>query len=58
MIWALPDMVGLTLRDLATRRIPSNVPSDQLSASAYGAMVPGGLALGLANGQAAVAVDL
>ncbi|WP_410218585.1 DMT family transporter [Paracoccus sp. (in: a-proteobacteria)] len=57
MIWALLGVAGLTLRDLATRRIPTGVPSDQLSASAYGAMVPGGLALGLANGQAAVAVD-
>ncbi len=57
MIWALLGVAGLTMRDLATRRVPKGVPSDQLSASAYGAMVLGGLALGLASGQSAVAVD-
>lgn len=56
MIWALLGVAGLTMRDLATRRIPPGVPSDQLSASAYGAIVPGSLALGLVSGQAAVAV--
>ncbi|MBM3604826.1 MAG: DMT family transporter [Alphaproteobacteria bacterium] len=58
MLWALLGVAGLTLRDLATRRIPAGVPSDQLSASAYGAMVPGGLVLGLVSGQAVVAPDL
>ncbi|ODT59528.1 MULTISPECIES: DMT family transporter [Paracoccus] len=42
MLWAVAGVAGLTLRDLATRRIPAGVASDQLSASAYGAMVPAG----------------
>lgn len=55
MLWALLGVAGLTLRDLATRRIPRGVPSDQLSASAYGGMVPAGLLLGAVAGQGAVA---
>ncbi|SCY35188.1 DMT family transporter [Paracoccus tibetensis] len=51
---AVVGVAGLTLRDLATRRIPPGVPSDQLSASAFGAMVPAGLALTLASGTAIV----
>lgn len=54
MLWALLGVAGLTLRDLATRRIPRGVPSDQLSASAYGGMVPAGLLLGAVAGQGAV----
>lgn len=46
-LWALLGVAALTMRDLATRRIPQNIQSDQLSASAYGAMVPGGLLMGL-----------
>lgn len=57
MMWAVLGVAGLTLRDLATRRIPANVPSDQLSASAYGAMVPAGLALALFGGQPVVWPD-
>ncbi|MBK4216063.1 DMT family transporter [Paracoccus caeni] len=44
-LWALASVVALTARDLATRRIAAEIPSDQLSASAYGAMVPVSLIL-------------
>lgn len=50
MLWAVLGVAGLTLRDLATRRIPADVPSDQLSASAFGAMVPAGIVLALLGG--------
>ncbi|WP_405405836.1 DMT family transporter [Paracoccus sp. Ld10] len=61
MLWAVAGVAGLTLRDLATRRIPAGVASDQLSASAYGAMIPAGLVLGMLAGPAPVmpgAVDV
>jgi len=57
MLWAVMGVAGLTLRDLATRLIPKGVPSDQLSASAYGAMVPAGLVLAALGGEAAVMPD-
>lgn len=47
-LWALLGVAALTARDLATRRIAADIPSDQLSASAYGAMVPVSLVLVLA----------
>lgn len=52
MLWAVAGVAGLTLRDLATRRIPAGVASDQLSASAYGAMIPAGVVLGMLAGPA------
>ncbi|WP_265499875.1 DMT family transporter [Paracoccus beibuensis] len=58
MLWAVAGVAGLTLRDLATRRVPRDVASDQLSASAYAAMVPAGLILGAVGGQGAVLPDL
>ena len=42
---ALVGVAGLAVRDLATRRMPAVVRSHQLSASAFGALVPGGLGL-------------
>src|SRR5428012_770 len=54
MLWAVAGVAGLTLRDLATRSIPPGVASDQLSASAYGAMIPAGVVLGLLAGPAPV----
>ncbi|CAM3082645.1 DMT family transporter [Paracoccus nototheniae] len=57
MLWAVLGVAGLTLRDLATRRIPAGVPSDQLSASAYAAIAVAGLGLGIATGQGAVLPD-
>lgn len=50
MLWACVGVAGLTLRDLATRRVPAGVASDQLSASAYGALVVAGLGLGAWSG--------
>lgn len=48
---ALLAVVGLAARDLVTRRMPAEVPSHLLSASAYAVMVPAGLVLGGAQGQ-------
>ena len=42
---ALIAVGGLAVRDLSTRRMPRHVASHLLSGSAYGVMVPGGLAL-------------
>ncbi|MFC0340049.1 DMT family transporter [Paracoccus niistensis] len=47
---ALVGVVGLAARDLATRRMPARVPSHQLSASAFAALVPAGLALAWVQG--------
>jgi drug/metabolite transporter (DMT)-like permease len=57
MLLAVMGVAGLTLRDLATRLIPKGVPSDQLSASAYGAMVPAGLVMAALGGGQAVVPD-
>lgn len=42
---AVVGVIGLALRDLTTRGIPSTVPSNQLSASAFLALVPAGAVL-------------
>ncbi|QBX34140.1 DMT family transporter [Paracoccus liaowanqingii] len=57
MLWACLGVAGLTLRDLATRRIPAGVASDQLSGSAYAAILVAGLLLGLATGTGPVMPD-
>lgn len=44
-VLALVGVAGLALRDLATRRMPRDVRSHQLSASAFGTLVPAGLLL-------------
>jgi len=44
-VLALIGVAGLAVRDLATRRMPADVQSHQLSASAFGALVPAGLLL-------------
>ena len=49
-VLALVGVAGLALRDLSTRRMPASVRSHQLSASAFGTLVPAGLALGWAMG--------
>ncbi|MFV0382594.1 DMT family transporter [Paracoccus sp. (in: a-proteobacteria)] len=46
-LWALIGVAALTLRDLATRRIPADIPSGMVSGSAYAAVVPAGLLLAL-----------
>ncbi len=47
---ALIAVGGLAVRDLSTRRMPRHVASHLLSGSAYGVMVPGGLALAALQG--------
>ncbi|WP_134724498.1 DMT family transporter [Paracoccus luteus] len=42
---ALVGVAGLAVRDLATRRMPGDVRSHQLSAAAFGSLIPGGLLL-------------
>ncbi|SLN59893.1 DMT family transporter [Roseisalinus antarcticus] len=51
---ALVGVAGLAVRDLATRNIPADVPSFQLSAVAYAAVVPGGFLLLLLTGNVPV----
>lgn len=47
---ALVGVVGLAARDLATRRMPPHIPSHQLSAVAFGVLIPAGLALAAVQG--------
>lgn len=47
---ALVAVAGLALRDLSTRRMPRHVASHQLSGSAFGVLVPGGLILSAVQG--------
>lgn len=55
---ALMGVFGLALRDVATRRIPRYIHSDQLSASAFGALVLAALVVGPIMGQPLVPPDL
>ncbi|WP_022706731.1 DMT family transporter [Paracoccus zeaxanthinifaciens] len=45
MLWAVVGVFGLALRDLVTRLVPADLPSDILSGAAYGAIVPAGIVL-------------
>lgn len=56
-LWALLGVAGLTMRDLATRRVPADVQSDQLSAAAYGSMVPAGLLVAIFASKSPVVLD-
>ncbi|MDO5528370.1 MAG: DMT family transporter [Paracoccus sp. (in: a-proteobacteria)] len=49
-VLAVIGVAGLAARDLATRRVPAGIPSDQLSASAFGWMIPTGIILDTALG--------
>ena len=51
-LWAVGGMLGLALRDLATRRVPAQVDSLQLSFQAFALLVPTGLLLSLTSGLA------
>lgn len=53
---AVFGVIGLALRDLTTRGIPASVPSNQLSASAFLALVPAGAVLMAVTGDAPVPV--
>ncbi|MDX1785133.1 MAG: DMT family transporter [Roseovarius sp.] len=50
-IFAIVSVVGLAIRDLATRAIPSSVSSMQLSCYAFGTMVPTGAILLMFQGD-------
>ena len=51
LLWAVMGVAGLALRDLATRLVPADLPSDLLSGAAFGALVPTGAVLILATGE-------
>jgi drug/metabolite transporter (DMT)-like permease len=53
-VFAVIAVVGLAIRDLATRAIPSEVSSMQLSCYAFGTMVPTGAILLIFQGGAAM----
>lgn len=48
-LFAVQGVIGLAIRDLATRRIPENLSSLHLSALAFGLLVPVGFLLGPIN---------
>lgn len=50
-LWAVLSVIGLALRDVATRRVPRRIPSDQLSTLAWGALVPTGLVVAAGFGS-------
>ncbi|QQA44854.1 DMT family transporter [Pelagovum pacificum] len=55
-LWAVVGVAGLSMRDLATRRIKGDVPSLQISASAFAFVVPTGLIMLAMAGDTPVAV--
>lgn len=57
-LWAVGGMVGLALRDLATRRVPAHVHSLQLSFQAFSLLVPTGALLLLGSGLAPMSPTL
>lgn len=58
MLWAVLGVVGLSLRDLVTRRVPPSVSTLQLSAWAFAILVPAGiLTLGIGAPPAVPSAD-
>lgn len=53
-VFAVVSVVGLAIRDLATRAIPGTVSSMQLSCYAFGTMVPTGAVMLMFHGQVAM----
>ena len=53
-LYAVLAVVGLAMRDLATRRVPAHVSTTQLSVYAFALMVPSGLVLLLLSGGTAM----
>ncbi|RKF17054.1 DMT family transporter [Roseovarius spongiae] len=51
-VFAVVSVIGLAIRDLATRAIPASVSSMQLSCYAFGTMIPTGAVLLLLGGGA------
>ncbi len=58
VLFAVQGMIGLSIRDLATRRVPASLSALQLSFVAFALLVPAGLALMLIRGMAFVPPDL
>lgn len=50
-LFAVLGVLGLAARDLITRRVPTDIPSYQLSASAFFAVVPAGIVIMLMTGS-------
>ncbi|MEX0365160.1 MAG: DMT family transporter [Ruegeria sp.] len=50
VLFAVQGMLGLSLRDLATRRVPANLSALQLSFVAFALLVPAGTAVMLVTG--------
>lgn len=57
VLLAVVGMVALAARDLVTRRMPASVTGPRLSLHAFGALLPAGLALQLAQGAPFVIPD-
>lgn len=57
-LMALVAVLGLAARDIATRRIPARIPSLQLAASAFLAILIASVLMGLVLGQRFVMPDL
>jgi drug/metabolite transporter (DMT)-like permease len=57
-LMALVAVIGLAARDIATRRIPSQIHSLQLAASAFFAILLASIAMGVVLGQTFVMPDL
>ncbi len=53
-IFAIISVVGLAIRDLATRAIPTSVSSMQLSCYAFGTMVPTGAVMLMFHGESSM----
>lgn len=51
LIWAVVAAAGLAVRDLVTRRVPAHMPSHQLSASAFLALIIAAGVLALVLGE-------
>lgn len=54
-LFAVQGMLGLAIRDLATRRVPRSISSFQLSLLAFSMLVPAGLILMMTSGEGYVA---
>ncbi|WP_299748827.1 DMT family transporter [uncultured Tateyamaria sp.] len=55
VLFAVQGMIGLSIRDLATRRVPATLSALQLSFVAFALLVPTGMGLMLASGTSFVA---
>ncbi|WP_299605764.1 DMT family transporter [uncultured Tateyamaria sp.] len=55
VLFAVQGMIGLSIRDLATRRVPATLSALQLSFVAFALLVPTGMGLTLASGTSFVA---